>query len=768
MRPTRDRFEFPLAPFFFDHVAPDNLMNCFRFPIRFSSRRGSRPSFSRSPKTIGRLTLVVVVLLAVGCQSQKWATIREVPQNSLTQRLNLFYGDKWKPSERTVQVLRLYDLEKHLDADDYRPVLEAFEPIVEREPTREKHLAFAELAYLAASKLKNSDPPAAVDLFARSGLHAYQYLFDSRSHDPLNPYDPQFREACDFYNGSQEAILRIVSTEKKIQPGKTYTIRTGSRDWTLRVEIQGDRWKNEDFDHFEFVSDYNLTGLRNHYRTFGMGVPLIAVRKSYEGQSPDARYYPIDLSFPVTALFRPNVEKVGAENIGAGKTDANQDGPNQCDAVLEIYDPLAITDIAINQFRVPLESDLSVPLAHFLSKPQLEQLATAGLLKPDVLLKKIDPAREAPIMGLYMFEPYQPGKIPVLMVHGLWSSPITWVEMFNDLRNDPQIRDKYQFWFYLYPTGQPFWFSASMLRQDLVEARGRIDPNHGDAALDQMVLIGHSMGGLVSRLQTLNSGEDFWHLVSDEPFSKVDAEPTVKKQLARTFFFRPSPSIRRVITIGTPHRGSQFSNDVTRWLTSKLISLPGWMNLGKEDFIAQNKSVFRDTRFFNIETSIDSLSPGSPFFTKMVEGQRAPWVKYHNVLGLVPKQGLFGKMAAGTDGVVSKESAHMDDVESELIVEADHTTVHAHPQTVQEIRRILFVHMDELRHFPANPPIHVARQKKAPSEETISMATQGPVVPVGHVSAQSVSENGQAVQPAVDTSAKTAPLMTLQRRAAVE
>ena len=116
-----------------------------------------------------------------------------------------------------------------------------------------------------------------------------------------------------------------------------------------------------------------------------------------------------------------------------------------------------------------------------------------------------------------MLEPYQPGKIPVLMIHGLWSSPITWMEMFNDLRGDPDLRSQYQFWFYLYPTGQPFWRSATQLREDLADVRKTVDPTRHEAALDQMVLVGHSMGGLVANMQIVNSRDDFWHIVSDKP-----------------------------------------------------------------------------------------------------------------------------------------------------------------------------------------------------------------------------------------------------------
>jgi triacylglycerol esterase/lipase EstA (alpha/beta hydrolase family) len=192
-------------------------------------------------------------------------------------------------------------------------------------------------------------------------------------------------------------------------------------------------------------------------------------------------------------------------------------------------------------------------------------MATAGLLNPN---------HTSHLRGLYMLEAFDPQKIPVLMVHGLWSSPETWTEMINDLRAQPEIRDRYQFWAYMYPTGQPFWITAAQMREDLARTRQMVDPNHRWEALDQMVVIGHSMGGLVSRMQTLDSGDDFWHILSDRPFAELNADPETRARLASTVFFEPNPSIRRVITIGTPHRGSSFANDYTRWLGRKLITLP--------------------------------------------------------------------------------------------------------------------------------------------------------------------------------------------------
>ena len=642
--------------------------------------------------------VVVSTLLASGCASQKWVSLRSVPNNPLTQQFKDFVPNgPIKPSGRTVQLLRIYALEDDLDGDP-NTLLDKLQTLYEKEPSHEVLYALSEVSYLAARRIETSQPKKALDLYGTSVLAAYEYLFNPRYANEWNPFDPHFRGACDLYNGSLEAGLRLACKDGQFKPGHSRTIDTPGGTWDIRAILRGGQWTNEDFDHFEFVSDYDMQGLRNHFRTYGLGVPMIAVRKNYEGEPERAKYYPEGLTFPVTAFFRP----VGGLNVNQRTGDVH----HQAD--LEIYDPLTITHIAINDQQVALESDLSTPLALYLSNSRLDQMATVSLLKPEGVLKMLRPGRQDSIMGLYMMQPYEPNKIPVLLVHGLWSSPITWTQMFNDLRNSPEIREHYQFWFYIYPTGQPFWFAAAQLRKDLAEARRVLDPDHANPALDQMVLVGHSMGGLVSRMQTLDSGDDFWHMLSDESFDSLKADPEVRAKLREVLYFRPNPSIQEVITIGTPCHGSRFSNDTTQWLMSMLITLPDKLTGSQERLLRENKGLFRDTRLLKITTSIDSLSPDSPMFPAMLAARRAPWVRYHNIIGLVPEHGIFGHLAAGTDGVVSEESAKMDDVISELIVEADHSTVHTHPRTVLEVRRILLEHIDSLRRYGKLPGVQSA------------------------------------------------------------
>jgi hypothetical protein len=295
-----------------------------------------------------------------------------------------------------------------------------------------------------------------------------------------------------------------------------------------------------------------------------------------------------------------------------------------------------------------------------------------------------------------MLEAFDPRKIPVVLVHGLWSSPETWTEMLNDLRSLPEIRNRYQFWAYAYPTGQPFWYSATQMREDLQTVRKTVDADRRWPALNEMVLVGHSMGGLVSRMQTMPGGDPYWRMLTDRPFDELKADPETREQVLKTLFFQPNPDIRRVITIGTPHRGSEFVNDYTRWLGRKLIAMPTMITQAKTKILRDNPDFFRNTDLFTISTSIDSLSPDSPMLPVMLASEKPPWVTYHNIVGVVSERNLLGKITEKGDGAVTFESAHLDDVESEIVVEADHIHVHQHPRAILEVRRVLLEHSEAM------------------------------------------------------------------------
>ncbi len=641
---------------------------------------------ARAPAAVASICLLLLAVSLSGCAQQTWVRLREVPENPLAGPLNLLSPSGPKPTGRTMLLVRRYDLEDELNRHS-STLLTKLHEISQQEPSADKLYSLSELAYISAKRSETINRQRALELHGLAMVKGYQYLFDERFGRFRNPYDPEFRGACDLYNNALEGALRIINRRGGLVPGSTHTIRAANQTIQATVVLRGKGWRAEDFAGFRFVSDYEVAGLQNHYHSYGLGVPLVAVRKRRDPPAPDEKYYPPGMSFPVTAFLR----------VASNKTDTGSHHVAQ----LELYDPLNTAEIDVDGRRVPLETDLTTPLAYALNQKDLRNLesSTVGLLNV---------AKTQKLQGLYMLEPYQPGKIPVIMVHGVWSSPITWMAMFNDLRGAPEIRNRYQFWFYLYPSGQPFWYSAADLRNDLAEAREILDPARRQPALDQMVLVGHSMGGLLSRLQTLDSGDRFWRTVTDQPFQLVKATDETRRELGGAFFFRANPSVRRVITIGTPYRGSEFANSTARWVASKLITLPKMFVNTRQQLRNDNPDVFKAPSLIDVDTSIDSLAADSPYLPVMLETPPAPWVRTHTIIGVIPEKGILGKVVGEGDGVVTYTSAHLDNVDSEVVVNADHTTIHSHPLSVLEVHRILLAHLSEVdrvhhRGWPQGP-----------------------------------------------------------------
>jgi hypothetical protein len=197
-------------------------------------------------------------------------------------------------------------------------------------------------------------------------------------------------------------------------------------------------------------------------------------------------------------------------------------------------------------------------------------------------------------------------------------------------------------------------------------------------------------------MQTIESEDHFWRILSEQPIEDLDASPEDRGRLAKCFYFHPNPAVKRVVSIGTPHRGSDFASDYVRQASRLLITLPEMMlELGNK-LTLMNPGYFRNTELLTTTTSIDSLAPDCPIFPAMREAPRAPGVQYHNIVGVVPKKSFLGRVSEEGDGVVALSSAHLEHAASEIVVEADHLTVHQHPLTILEVRRILLEHVQSI------------------------------------------------------------------------
>ena len=190
--------------------------------------------------------------------------------------------------------------------------------------------------------------------------------------------------------------------------------------------------------------------------------------------------------------------------------------------------------------------------------------------------------------GLSLLRPYRRGKAPVVFVHGLWANPWSWSRMIESLEADAALRDRYQFWTFGYSTGDPIPYSAALLRRDLEEVRRKFDPDGTDAAFDRMVLVGHSMGGLLTKMMVQDSGTRLWRLISDRPVDELAGDPDDRDLFRRALIFKPRPEVRRVVFIATPHRGSRVDRGGLEHLGSRLVRLPDPLRASHERLIARN------------------------------------------------------------------------------------------------------------------------------------------------------------------------------------
>lgn len=625
-----------------------------------------------SPRVLPARVLILCALVigsSCGC-SRKYVEVRD--SWYLPASLGERFAPTAPPSERTQLLLRQFDLARF--GVDSEQAIAGLVDVYEEKPSLELAYALAELSHAAGRKLAMINPQKSVEYYVSGLSYSYRYLFDDEFDGQRSPFDPQFRGICDLYNRSLEACLRTAQKKELLQPGRTVSVDTVEGETVFTCRAVGFNWNPGEFDDFKFVSDYRLVGLPNRHRTHGLGVPLIAIRRDGSEASDREQYYPRGLSFPVTAFLRWDRD--------ATQTDSRGKKITRC--ILELHDPLEHSEIVVEDRVTPLESDISTPLAFFLNNPTLQRLDYYGFLRPD---------RTEQIAGLYMLQPYQPGKIPVLMVHGLLSSPMTWMEALNDLRSRPEIRDRYQFWFYLYPTGGSFWDSAADLREELAQTRQIFDPDHSQPELDQMVVIGHSMGGLIARLTSLESGDRFWNAVSDTPFETASIPSDVRRQLRRAYFFHPVPEVRRVVTIASPHHGSGEATPLYRNLLRGIVTLPERTGRIGRELLQGEERLFRNEGQAVPVTSLDALAPTSPLIPVLATSPNSRSVVYHNIFAVQPQRDALGYDG---DGVVEIASAKRDDFDSQLMIEATHTTAHRHPLTILELQRILMEHLDQV------------------------------------------------------------------------
>ncbi|WP_051261836.1 esterase/lipase family protein [Desulfovibrio inopinatus] len=585
-----------------------------------------------------------------------------------------------RPSLKTELILRQRGLQSLWRKDIYQ-VYWAVKADYEDEGSRDLFFAMMELAYIGAKQQpKNSAEEARYLLTCL--VHAHDFLFDSKLIPKPSPFEPSFGIARRFYD---RALAELIVNRRE----RNLTPRANERLPMLDGSVQLDppkselAWNPTEFDKYFVSYEFKTFGLTEEYITQGVGVPLIAVRNVKEQDSRDVRN-----------RFIPSIRQTFAATVFLRIKPADERPsplPPVRQARLELYDPFKSFEIQEgwddasqeDGRHLPLTSDLTTPLAYMM-QVNSPSSGFVGLVRPEEWSES---------QGLIMFQPYEPNKIPVVFVHGLLSSPMTWLPMINTLMGDPELRKHYQFWFFRYPTGNPVLYSASLFRQYLQKAEATFDPNGTNPAFDKMVIVGHSMGGLLTRSTIQDSGDNIWNSLADIPFDTAELTPDERDQVKKMVYFKPLPFVSRVVFMAVPHRGATLADSAIGRIGSYLVMLP--VTLLKQSFGVFYKiqaKVRPDEAGANyledevsIPTGIDSLSPKN---STLIAGSELPLlVPYHSIIGNED----HADMPEGTDGVVPYSSSHLDGAVSERIFLSGHS-VHTKPLAIREVRRILLEH----------------------------------------------------------------------------
>lgn len=401
----------------------------------------------------------------------------------------------------------------------------------------------------------------------------------------------------------------------------------------------------------------------------GLGVPVIGhVLRPENGLNGHGSLPPNGAHIALTAILRFD--------------PAEKAAPRR--ATLRLQDPLRqpLENQAAPAPGTRLAADFTAARVLALDKKFLGGFSLAGLLYPEKVLGD---------SRLYQLDSYDPGRVPVVFIHGLMSDPHIWLRCVSAIAADPRLRRHCQPWYFLYPTGLAVPATAARLRQSLLQARQRLDPEHDDPGMNHMVLIGHSMGGLLSRLQTMDSGDAFWSAYFQRPPEALLLSDSSRQELLERLRFQRLPFVDRLVFITVPHQGSDLADKGLVMRLSKLIRLPVDTLLLVTEVMTGNLDALnpqiRDWGAYAF-LSLSTLSPRHPYLAAM--NAQPPPVPHHSIIGRIGKNAL----EQSSDGVVPYTSAH-------LPTGTEHVVPHWHgcvekPDVVAEVVRRLHEHLDSL------------------------------------------------------------------------
>jgi pimeloyl-ACP methyl ester carboxylesterase len=527
---------------------------------------------------------------------------------------------------------------------------------------RPKYKAVSPTGKMIADALRRpaETPEAQMGRFLDAAAQAHATL-------QVNPDDAQARKD---YNFATARLFEVMHERGQgMQPWKTPVTCPGAAgDWTFAMTSDGK--KEHDPAYFRIMpSDrFHFKGkliIKDRSLKEGIGAPMIiANRPEFDPTKYDPFIMGRNVYYGVTEVLQFNGRTVTAAYV----------------------DPLSTENVKMGSHTYPVAADFTAPIGLALAE-----------LKPrkTELQRMFKPAEFADTARLARLQPYDPKKTPILVIHGLGDSQATWAPMIESLRVDPTIRQNYQIWFFSYPTGFPFPLMAEVLRKKM-DAINKAYPDR-----KPIVVIGHSMGGMIARTLITDSGMHIWNAYFPVPPDKLPVSAESRARLSGALIFKHRPEVSRVIFMSASLGGADMATNWMGKIGARIIGGAAAMFLPDQqeatEAVDLSKPDFEGMQLKRFPNAIDALNPKNRFLTIINKLPTTPGVPYHSVIGDRGKGGNLSTVYPGTppvssDGIVPYWSSHIDGAESELIVPSGHWS-NQNPEAIAEVRRILLKHL---------------------------------------------------------------------------
>lgn len=455
--------------------------------------------------------------------------------------------------------------------------------------------------------------------------------------------------ALAIYNHSVARLVETLEAEQLLPWGTTLEIGEGEARRRVRLPMQlGKQVQDRRIvvvDNLEFRGRYAGTQAVRE----GLGAPVVAIMASDDFRE---RFEAPESYLGLTAVLRFDDARSGT---------------------LELHDPLEHERVVICRRNPVLAANFTAPAALALAETRPDRLG---------LVRLFNPRRFSDDVSLVRLQNYDRNRIPVVMVHGLQDTPATWALMYQQLLSDPELRRRYQFWVLSYPSGLPYPHTAALMRRELDAVR-RAFPDHKD-----LVLVGHSMGGIISRLMVTDAGDRIWTQMFGKGPDEFAIPGKSRQLLLDALVFDKREDVDRAVFIATPHRGSMLAASWIGRAASRLVRLPSYLTDVRNDVTSVMVADAAGLQLNFAPNSIDTLNPDNRFVREVNNLPVDPGVPFHSIIG---DRGR-GDTPDSSDGVVAYWSSHMDGAASERIVPSNHSA-HQNPEAIQEVKRILKLHI---------------------------------------------------------------------------